>query len=126
MPNQTDVNRSKLRILYCSDLMVSCVYRHRVQVEANRVKAKSPTTPEAPPIALPPRSPRVSSSVSPSASGNEIRGGSRSFLFFNYQYNTKILICNKIPMSLILLPCARDSQGDTFDLESCIKKKDKN
>ncbi|XP_022306008.2 uncharacterized protein LOC111112642 isoform X1 [Crassostrea virginica] len=43
--------------------------RHRVQVEANRAKAKSPTTPEAPPIALPPRSPRVSGSVSPSASG---------------------------------------------------------
>lgn len=28
-------------------------------------------------------------------------------------------------MSLILLPCARDSHGDTFDLESCIKKRTK-
>ena len=28
-------------------------------------------------------------------------------------------------MSLILLPCARDSQGETFDLESCIKKRTK-
>ena len=50
MPNQTDVNRGKLRILYCSDLMVSCFYTDT----GSRWKQTEPSPSHPPPQKHPP------------------------------------------------------------------------